>query len=165
MYIGWQVIDRCQLKWYKYIASYVFLFVRLASRLHPLQLQLPNCIRFSCCMLPYCIRFSDCIRFRDCIRFSCCSPIVSASADAPRLCPLQLMLPDCVRFSSPTASASAAQPSSGRFQPLHEHSPSSRFFSTKVAHHYSLVQPPEHPTSVTHTHTNTWLKSLIRSSA
>ena len=67
-------------------------------RLHPLQLLLP-----------------------DCVRFSCCSPIASASAGAPRLHrsastaaphlrPLQLLLPDCVHFSccSPIASASAA---------------------------------------------------------
>ena len=131
-----------------------------ASRLRPLQLLLLNCVHFSCCspigsaasrlgpLLP------------DCIRFSCCSPIGST---VPRLGPL---FPDWVRCSlivsasagircSPTAFVSAAQPSSGRVQPLREHSQSSRFstFSTKVAHHYGLVQPPEHPTSVTHTHT------------
>ena len=40
------------------------------------------------------------------------SPIASASASAPRLHPLQLLFPDCVRFSccSLIASASAAAP-------------------------------------------------------
>ena len=47
-----------------------------APQLYPLQLLLPNCIRFSCC-----------------------SPTVSASAAAPRLHPLQLLLPNCIRFS------------------------------------------------------------------
>ena len=44
---------------------------------------------------------------------SCCSPFASASAVAPRLHPLQLLLPDFVLFScsSPFASASAAAPS------------------------------------------------------
>ena len=31
--------------------------------------------------------------------------------------------------------------------------------STKVARHYSLVPPHEHPTSIAHTQTDTWLKS------
>ena len=113
-----------------------------APRLRPLQLLLPDCVRFC---------------------FSCCSTIASTSAAAPRLCPLQLLLHDCIHFScrSPTASVSAAQSSSRRFQPLCEHSQSSRFsiFSVMVVHHYSLIQPPEHNTSVAHTHTNTWLKS------
>ena len=92
--------------------------------------------------------------------------IASTSAAAPRLRllqllppklrPLQLPFPDCVRFSccSPTASVSAAQLSSGRFQPLHEHSQSSR---NEGRVHCSVVQPPVHPTSITHTHT--WLNS------
>ena len=44
----------------------------------------------------------------DCICFSCCSLIVSASAVAPRLCPLQLLLPDCVPFSCCSLIASAS---------------------------------------------------------
>ena len=60
--------------------------------------------------------------------FRCCSPIVSASAAAPRLCPLRLLLPDCVCLNSRTVPTSASycspvvsvcNPSrSGRFQPL-----------------------------------------------
>ena len=34
-----------------------------------------------------------------CVRFNCCSPIAPASAAARHLCPLQLLLPDCVRFN------------------------------------------------------------------
>ena len=34
-----------------------------------------------------------------CVRFSCCSTIASTSVAAPRLCPLQLLLPDCVCFN------------------------------------------------------------------
>ena len=52
------------------------------------------------------------LQLPDCIRFSCCSPLASASAAAPRLRPLQLLLPDSVRFncSSPIASPSTAAP-------------------------------------------------------
>ena len=66
-----------------------------APRLHPLQLLLPNCIDLLQLLLP------------TCVRFSCCSPIVSASAAAPRLRPraaaprlhlLRLLLPDCAHF-------------------------------------------------------------------
>ena len=44
------------------------------------------------------------------IRFKCCSPFVSASAAAPRLHPLQLLLAACIRINccSPIASASTA---------------------------------------------------------
>jgi len=35
----------------------------------------------------------------DCVCFSCCSLTASASADVFQLCPLQLLLPDCVLFS------------------------------------------------------------------
>ena len=102
--------------------------VSTAPRLCPLRLLLPDCVRFSCCS-PIAS-----------IHFNCCSPFASASAaahrlrpfqlllalitsvsTAPRLCPLRLLLPDCVRFSccspiasihfnccSPFASASAA---------------------------------------------------------
>ena len=91
------------------------------------ELLLPNCVRFSCCfqrdyidqlLLPICIRFSCCSPLAsasaaalDCVCFNC-SPIASASAAAPRLCPLQLLLPDCVHFGccSPIVSASAAAP-------------------------------------------------------
>ena len=47
-----------------------------------------------------------------------CSPITSTSAAAPRLRPLQLLLPDCVHFSccSPIASTSAAAPQLHPFQ-------------------------------------------------
>ena len=61
-----------------------------APRLHPFQLLLPVCIRFSCCSL-LASTFSCCSRLRpfqlllpDCIRFNCCSLIASASAAAPR---------------------------------------------------------------------------------
>ena len=44
--------------------------------------------------LPTCV-----IRHRTALRQSCCSPTASASAAAPRLRLLQLLLPDCVCFS------------------------------------------------------------------
>jgi len=53
-----------------------------APRLHPLQLLLPECIRFKL-MVP------------DSICFSGCSPIMPTSATAPRLHLLQAALPDC----------------------------------------------------------------------
>ena len=59
-----------------------------APRLHPLQLLLPDCVRFSCC-LPLA---SASAAAPDCVRFGCCSPIASASTAAPRLRPLQLLL-------------------------------------------------------------------------
>ena len=84
------------------------------------------------------------------------SPIACASAAAPRLCPLRLQLPNCVRFGccSPIASASTAAPRlhplntcsltcSGRFQPMPnvlESSPrSSRFSKLKYEGRASLV--------------------------
>ena len=39
-----------------------------------------------------------------CVRFSCCSPNASASGAVPRLCPLELLLPDCVLCSSSASS-------------------------------------------------------------
>ena len=54
-------------------------------RLHPLQLLLPDCIRFSCCSSIASIRFNCSAPACDC--FSCCSLIVSASTTAPRLHP------------------------------------------------------------------------------
>ena len=77
------------------------------ARLHPLQLLLSVCVRFQL-LLP------------DCARFSCCCmlaaasdsaalllPIVSASAAAPRLRPLQLLLPD---YMHPLAAPAGFQP-------------------------------------------------------
>ena len=97
-----------------------------APRLRPLQLLLPDCIRFSCCspiasasaaarclcslqlLLPNCVCFS-------------CSLITSASTAAPQLRPLRLLLPDCVLFDCCSPIASACSPScSGRFQPMPE---------------------------------------------
>ena len=110
-----------------------------APVLHPLQLLLAACVRFSCCsrlrpfqLLPYCVRFGCCspiasastllpnsVRFVccspicDCVRFNCCSPIAPASSAAPRLRPLQLLLPYCVRFGC----CSPPAVTSGRFRP------------------------------------------------
>ena len=68
------------------------------------ELLLPDCVRFSCCS-PIAS-----------IHFDCCSPFASASAAARHLCLVQLLLPDCVRFNcSPIASASADVP---RLRPL-----------------------------------------------
>ena len=54
------------------------------------------------------LHFSRCSLITS-IRFNCCSLILSASAAACRLRPLQLLLPDCVCFNcSPIASASTA---------------------------------------------------------
>ena len=79
-----------------------------APRLHPLQLLLPDCVRFCCCS-PLAS-----------IRFNCYSPIASASAAARHLRPLQLLFPDCVRFScSRNASASTAAPGLHPLRLLH----------------------------------------------
>ena len=59
---------------------------RTAPRLRPLQLLLPNCIRFSCCS-------------PTAPASACCSRIVRF-----RLRPLQLLLPECVRLLSRTHS-------------------------------------------------------------
>ena len=113
-----------------------------APHLRPLSAALPNCARFSCCCT-----------VAACVRFSCCS----------RSRPLRLLLPDCVRFDccSPIACTYPLAAPAG-FQPnVLEHSSRSSRFSTiaklkyEVAHHYSLVPPHKHPTSVTHRHTNT----------
>ena len=68
-----------------------------APQLGPLQLLFAVCVRFSCCS-----RLRPFQLLPDGVHFVCCSPIASASTAAPRLCPLQLLLP---------ASCS------GRFQP------------------------------------------------
>ena len=93
-----------------------FIYTRSFARLRPLQLLLPDCVRFSCSSpiasastaAPDCVRFSCCPRLcplqlllPNCVRFNCCSLIASASTAAPRLRALQLLLPDCVRFSCP----------------------------------------------------------------
>ena len=70
------------------------------------ELLLPDCVRFSCCSPIASIRFNCCSPFESasvaarhlCLSFSCycvhynCSPIAFASAVAPRLRPLQLLL-------------------------------------------------------------------------
>ena len=96
----------------------------LAPRLRPLQLLLVACVRFESAAAPWpdCIRFNccspfACVRFQlllpDFARFSCCCmlaacqlllPIASASAAAPQLRPLRLLLPDCVHpLAAPAA--------------------------------------------------------------
>ena len=81
-----------------------------APRLRPLQLLLAACIRFESAAAPW----PDCVCLDCCSPFvsasSCCSPIApvsaaaacsllaSTSAAAPRLRPLRLLLPSCVRF-------------------------------------------------------------------
>ena len=134
----------------------------LPDYIDPLQLLLPDCIRFSCCSL---LASASAVALRlrplqlllpDCVRFNC-SPIASTSAVAPRLRPLQLLLPDRVRFNccsliahastaAPLLHASACNPScSGRFQPMPrpnvlEHSlRSSRFSTLKYEGRVSLV--------------------------
>ena len=141
-----------------------------APRLHPLQLLLPARLHQS---------VSTTAELPACIRFSCCSPLASAFSCCSRLRPFQL-LPDCVsaaaprlrplQLCSPMASASAAAPHQlfwkiPAMSTILEHSNTLRKVrdsvnqSTKVAHHYSLVPPHEHPTSVTHRQTRTRLKS------
>ena len=87
-----------------------------SPRLRPLQLLLAACVRFSCCsrarlrhplplLLPFASASSCCSsiapasaaarRFNDQLLL----PIASASTATPRLRPLQLLLPDCVRFN------------------------------------------------------------------
>ena len=66
-----------------------------APQLHPLQLLLPECIRFKL-LVPDCVRFSGCspivptsALLPDCIHFKLLSPIAFTSA----------LLPDCTHFS------------------------------------------------------------------
>ena len=128
-----------------------------APRMRPLQLRLAACVRFE--LLPGPIASAStasasscCSMFAACVRFSCCS----------RSHPLRLLLPDCVHFEccSPIACI--------RLQPQLDSSPmfsnilrgvrgsvnKLKYKSTKVARHYSLVPPHEHPTSVTHRQTH-----------
>ena len=71
----------------------------------PLQLLLPDCVRFNCSLIA-----STSAALPNCVRFNCCSPIASNSADALRLHLLQLLLAACVHFGccSPIASGSTA---------------------------------------------------------
>ena len=90
---------------------------------------------------------------------SCCTAprYAIASASAAARSPLQLLLPDCVRFDcSPITSACSPSCS----QPWPHSSPqSSRFSKLKNEGSASLLVPPhEHPTSVTQRHRHT-LKS------
>ena len=93
------------------------------------------------------------------------------------VCPLQLLLPDCVCFSgfSPIAYASAAAPRlrpfhllnrvlEGSIEPLREHSQSSRFslFSMMVVRHYSPQNIPHLLHAYIHTHKHT-VKVLMHS--
>ena len=120
-----------------------------APRLRPLQLLLALLAAFmisSCCSRSRPLR----LLLPDCVRFNCCSLIASASTAA-----------------RPIASASTAAPRLHTgFHPAHAPGPmfsnilrgvrgSVNKLKTKVARHYSLVPPHEHPTSVTHTHTDT----------
>ena len=52
-----------------------------------------------------------------CVRFNCCSPSASASTAAPRLHPLQLLLATCVRFSCCSQIVSAST-AAPRLRPL-----------------------------------------------
>ena len=57
--------------------------------------------------------------FPDCVRFGCWSPIASASTAGPRLRLLQLQLPDCICFDCCSPIASASSLTcSERFQPV-----------------------------------------------
>ena len=123
-----------------------------APRLHPLQLLLAACVRFQL-LLAACVHFqlllAACVRFQlllaACVRFQVLLSIAFVST-ASRLRPLQLLLP---------ASCSVQQEFIWILDStILEHSTQLRFSSTKVAHHYSLVPPHEHPTSITHRQTN-----------
>ena len=69
-----------------------------APRLRRLWLLLPDCVRFNCSP-SRCVGLGCCSRLRplqllpDCVGLGC-----STSTAAPQLRPLQLLLPDCVRF-------------------------------------------------------------------
>ena len=106
--------------------------VSTAPRLRPLRLLFPDCVRFNSAPRWHPLR----LLLTGCVRFNCCSPIASASAATPR----QLF------WKIPVMST------------ILEHSTQSSRFSklkyTKVARHYSLVPPHEHPTSVTHRQTD-----------
>ena len=132
-------------------------------------------IHFNChaAELPACIRFScrSPLAFASAAALDCqlhCFPIASASATAPRLCPLQLcspmasassaaprlqlLLPDCVRFGC--CSPPAVLEDSSHVHYSQRFCAEFEVRSTKVACHYSVVPPHEHPTSITHRQTN-----------
>ena len=137
-------------------------FQLAAPRSCPLQLLLPNCVRFS---LSYCSQNAS-------ASCSYCSPIMSNSAAAPRLRRLLLLLPDhvrfmsgCTRFSYCSPVVSTCSRHSGQFQPVqYSQSFCTEFevqrlqLSTKVVRHYSLVPYPNIPLSLV-THMDTRFKS------
>ena len=67
----------------------------LLPQLHLLSVVL---LGFSCCSPIACIDPLQ-LLLRICVHFNCCSPIAFASAPAPWLQPLQLLLPNCICFS------------------------------------------------------------------
>ena len=117
-----------------------------APRLRPLQLLLPDCINPLQLLLPVCVRFSCCSQIAS-IRFNCCSPFASATAAAPRLRPLQLLLPIASASTAVLRLHLLVVPAScsGRFQPMPgtnvlEHSSRSlRFSELKYEGRASLV--------------------------
>ena len=67
----------------------------------------------------------------NCIHFSCCSPIAETSpAAAPRMCLLQLLLPDCIYLWSSTQSTK---------------------YIKYEGHMFATCTPPPPPTSIIHT--------------
>ena len=101
-----------------------------APRLNPLQLLLAACVRFQL-LLAACVRFQ--LLLTACVRFQLLLSIAFVST-ASRLRPLRLLLP---------ASCSVQQEFIWILDStILEHSTQSRFSSTKVARHYSLVPPP-----------------------
>ena len=93
-----------------------------APRSRPLQLLLIDCIDPLQLLLPVPWRplqllLPDCVRFNSPI--ANCSLTVSASAAAPQLCPLQLLLPDAYASTAAT-SASTAVPASACPDCIHQ---------------------------------------------
>ena len=95
------------------------------------------------------------------IRYSCSQSPIST---APRLCPLWLLLPDCIHFDCYTPIASACSLTcSGRFQPMPNMFSnflcrvwgSVNNWSTKVARHQSSPTPRTSHERHSHTHTHT----------
>ena len=109
-----------------------------ATQLRPLQPLLLDCAPLVAALQ---LRPLQLLLYTECIHFSHCSPIASPSS----------LLRDCVRVQAQLFCKvpAPAQHSRAFFVEF------TRFglvlYSTKVAHHYSLVESPKHPMSITHT--------------
>ena len=71
-----------------------------ARHLCLLQLLLPDCVRFNCSPIASALAVAPRLQVQLLLRLhTCSSPIACASAAAPPLRPLRLLLPDCIRLT------------------------------------------------------------------